>query len=226
LTTAALFEEGAEESGGFVLQDSAVVGVGVVQARIGGEVVEGAGGPGFGVGSSVDEAAYAGGVQSAGAHGAGFEGGVEGASSEAPAAERARGAAQGEELGVGRRVFQGLAFVVSHRQDLSVSGDHGADGNFAPLGGQRGLFEGAAHQAQVPCGFGFVVRFKFFGHGADNSNAARYDQRGQTGSFFVVGGIVQRSRAEGVAEVREVYDRLRGSVRRAVVARIGWWIFA
>ena len=95
LPTAALFEEGAKESGGFVPQDSALIGVGVVQTRIGGEVVEGTGGAGFGVLGGVDEATYAGGVEGTGAHGAGFEGGVEGAAGEAPAAELTGGATEG-----------------------------------------------------------------------------------------------------------------------------------
>jgi hypothetical protein len=217
--TAALFEEGAKESGGFVLQDSALVRVCVVQTRIGGEVVEGTGGPGFGILGGVDEATYAGGVEGTGAHGAGFEGGVEGAAGEAPAAELASGATEGEELGVGRRVFQGLAFVVGLRQDLSILGDHGADGYLSPLGSQRGLFESAAHKAQIPLCFeprlrrpglfGFVVRFRFLWHGADNSNAARYDQDGgRTDKFFVIGGVVQRSQIESMAEVWEVYERL------------------
>jgi hypothetical protein len=219
LPTAALFEEGAKESGGFVAQDSALVGVGVVQTRIGGEVVEGTGGAGFGILGGINEATYASGVKGASAHGAGFEGGVECAAGEAPAAELAGGATEGEELGVGRRVFQCLAFVVGRRQDLSILGDHGADGYLSPLGSQRGLFEGAAHQAQVslcfgprlrcPGLFGFVVWFKFLWHGADNSNAARYDQRGgRADRFFVIGGIVQHSRAESMAEGREVYERL------------------
>jgi hypothetical protein len=219
LPTAALFEEGAKESGGFVPQDSALVGVGVVQTRIGGEVVEGTGGAGFGILGSVDEATYAGGVEGTGAHGAGFEGGVEGAAGEAPATELAGGATESEELGVGRRVFQGLAFVVGRRQDLSILGDHGADGYLSPLGSQRGRFEGEAHKAQIPLCFGprlrrpglfgFVVRFRFLWHGADNSNAARYDQGGgRTDKFFVIGGVVQRSQVESMAEVREVYRPL------------------
>ena len=44
----------------------------MVEARIGWEVVESTGGTGFGVGGGVDEAAYAGSVEGAGAHGAGL----------------------------------------------------------------------------------------------------------------------------------------------------------
>ncbi len=150
----ALFEEGLEEGGGFALQDPAVAGVGVVKAGVGGEVVEGTGGAGFGVGGGVDQAAYAGGVESAGAHGAGLEGGVEGTTGEAPAPRAGGGAAEGKELGVGGRVLRGLAFVVGGCQDLPSPDDHGADGDLAPRVGLFGLFEGATHEPPVPVGFG------------------------------------------------------------------------
>jgi hypothetical protein len=71
-------------------------------------------------------------------------------------------------------------------EDLSVSSDYCADGYLSLLGGQRGHFQGVAHQAQVLCDLGirrlglfwpavasgFAIRFEFFGHSADNSNAA------------------------------------------------------
>jgi hypothetical protein len=68
----------------------------VVQAKVCGEVIEGTGGTGFGVGGGVDEAAYSGSVESAGAHRARFEGGVEGTAGETPAPELTSGAAEGE----------------------------------------------------------------------------------------------------------------------------------
>lgn len=170
---AALFEEDAEESGGFVPQDSGGVGIDVVQAGVGGEVVEGARGAGFGVRGGVDEAAYAGGVQGAGAHGAGLKGGVESTAGEAPATELFGGAAEGEKLGVSGRVSGGFALVVGGRHDLLSPGDHGAHGNLALFSGLRGFFEGAVHHCKVS-GRRLVVIFwfKFFGHGADNSNAS------------------------------------------------------
>src|SRR5215218_4893160 len=112
---AAFFEEGAEESSGFVLQNPTLVGVGVVQARVSGEIVEGAGSTSLGILGGVDEAANTGGVERAGAHGAGFEGCIEGTLSESPATEFACGATQGEELGVGRWVTECLTLVVGHR---------------------------------------------------------------------------------------------------------------
>jgi hypothetical protein len=65
----------------------------MVKAGVGGEVIEGTGGAGFGIWGGVDEAAYTGGVKGAGAHRAGFEGSVEGAAGEAPGSEYFGGAA-------------------------------------------------------------------------------------------------------------------------------------
>lgn len=140
----------------------------MVQAGIRGEVVEGTGGAGFRVGGGVDETAYAGGMESASAHRARFEGDVEGTACEAPAPELSGGAAEGEQLGVSSRVFGCFAFVVGCRQDLLSPGDHGADGDLALLGGSRGLLEGTAHHREIPrgvsCGFGArLARAAVFG---------------------------------------------------------------
>ena len=97
------------------MQNPTLVGVGVVQARVSGEIVEGAGGTGLGILGGVDEAANTGGVERAGTHGAGFKGCIEGTPSEAPATELACGATEGEELGVGRWVTECLTLVVGHR---------------------------------------------------------------------------------------------------------------
>ncbi len=84
----------------------------MIEAGVCRKVVEGAGGACFGIGGGVDEAIYTGGVEGAGAHGAGFEGNVEGAAGETPASELVGGAADGEEFGVGCRVSRSLALVV------------------------------------------------------------------------------------------------------------------
>ncbi len=172
-SAAALFEEGAEEGGGLVSQDSGGVGVGVVQSGVGGKVVEGAGGACFGVRGGVDEAADAGGVEGAGAHGAGLQGGVEGAAGEAPRLELLGGAAEGEEFGVGGRISGGFALVMGGRYDLLSSDDYRSYGDFALFGGPRGFFEGTAHHYKVSFFELFrVFRFQFFRHGVDNSNTA------------------------------------------------------
>ena len=168
------------------MQDSAGVWVGMVETRVGGEIVEGAGSAGFGIGDGVDQAAYAGSMEGASAHGAGLEGTVEGAAGEAPALHTDSGAAEGEEFGMGGGVLCGLTFVVGNSQDLLSSSDHGADRNLTPFGGLPSLFEGAAHKSQVLLG-GFGIRFprvrlfrlvvavesEFFGHNGDDDNKWR-----------------------------------------------------
>jgi hypothetical protein len=147
---AAQFEEGAEQGGRLDLQNAGSTGVGVVQTGIRGQVVEGTGRAGFRVWGGVDEATYPGGVEGTGAHRAGFQGSVEGTSGEAPTPEFPGGAAEGEEFCVGGRIFARLALVMGYRQDLLVPRDHSADGDLSLLGGSLGLFEGAAHQLEVP----------------------------------------------------------------------------
>ena len=112
---AALFEEGAEQGGRLDLQNAGSTGVGVVKAGIRGEVVEGTGRAGFGVWGGIDEATYPGGVEGTGAHGAGFQGSIEGTPDEAPAPEFPRGAAEGEELCVGGRIFRSLPLIMGCR---------------------------------------------------------------------------------------------------------------
>ncbi len=165
----------------------------MVEARICRKVIKGTGSAGFRVGGSVNETAYAGGVKGAATHRAGFEGRVEGTAGEAPGTELAGGAPEGEELGVGGRVFRRLAFVVGDRQDLLPPSDHGADGDLAELGGSRGLLECAPHHREVCCrvrcgsrirsvplrifGFRLPTVFHLFVHVDDDNNVAWYIQR-------------------------------------------------
>ena len=69
---AAALKKGAQEVGSFDFEQSASGRKGVIETGIGGKVVESAGGAGFGVRGSVDQAAYTSGVESAGAHGTGL----------------------------------------------------------------------------------------------------------------------------------------------------------
>jgi hypothetical protein len=147
--SAAVFEEILEQFGGFGFEDASFDGDGVVEATICGDVVEGPGVTGLQVGSSVDEATYAGGVSGTRAHGAWFQGGVEGAAGQTPASQSYGGLTDGEELGVGGGVICGLAFVGGDGQNLLSFGDHGTHGNLAPFGGAFGGEEGAAHKSQV-----------------------------------------------------------------------------
>ena len=128
------------------MQDSTGIGVGVVEAGVGRKVVEGTSSTGFGIRGGVDQTAYAGGMQSAGAHEARLEGGIEGTVGEAPATQPLGGTSEGEEFGVGGRVFRGLAFIVGGGQYLLSFSDHGADGNLPLFSSTCSLFEGAAHK--------------------------------------------------------------------------------
>jgi hypothetical protein len=161
----------------------------MVEAGVSRKVIEGTGSAGFGIWGSVDQTAYAGSVEGTSAHGARFEGTIEGAAGEAPAPHAGGSTAEGEEFSMGGRVFRGLTFVVSGGQYLLSPCDHGADGDFSLFGSPRGFFEGAAHKPQVPGGFGArlaqqwllalvaAVGFKLFVHGSDNSSTVRHNQQ-------------------------------------------------
>ena len=142
---AAVLEEITEQTGGFGLEEAPFDDDGVVEAGIGGDVVEGPGVTGLRVGGGVDETVYTGRVGRAGAHGARFQGGVEGTAGEAPPARSFGGLADGEELGVGGGISGGFALVGGDSEDLLSPGDHGADRDLAPPGGALGGEQGAAH---------------------------------------------------------------------------------
>jgi hypothetical protein len=69
-----------------------------------------------------------------------------------------------------------------------------------------------------------VVRFRFLWHGADNSNAARYDQGGgRTDKFFIIGGLCNAARSRvwrRFGRSMSVCEALLGA--RSWV-RTGWW---
>ncbi len=126
----------------------------MVEAVVGAEVVEGVDGAGLGVAGAVDEAGEAGVDDGAGAHGAGFEGDVEGAIEETPVAEGLPGLAEGDDFGVGGGVVVEFAEVVSAADDLrwgveGVMDDEGTDGDFGASGGILGELEGLAHEEDV-----------------------------------------------------------------------------
>jgi hypothetical protein len=77
-----------------------------------------AAGSGFGVGSGVDQAADAGVEDGSGAHGAGFEGDVEGAVVEAVVFKSEAGLAEGYDFGVGGGVAVAEDAVLASADDL------------------------------------------------------------------------------------------------------------
>ena len=90
-----------------------------------------AAGSGFGVGGGVDEATDARVEDGSGAHGAGFEGDVEGAVCEAIVPEMKAGLAEGDDLGVGGGVAVAKDSVLAAGDDLISVNDDCADGDFA-----------------------------------------------------------------------------------------------
>lgn len=106
----------------------------MVEAGVGGKIIECSGGACFGVGGSVDETAYAGCVEGSGTHRAGLQGGVEGAAGEAPAVESFGGAAEGQEFGVSGRIVCGLAFVVGEGYNFGTPRHDGAYRDLPLLG--------------------------------------------------------------------------------------------
>jgi hypothetical protein len=134
----AVFEEVFEEFGGFGLQHAAMCGEGMVEAGVGGGVMEGTGVSCLPIWGGVDQAGEAGGVGCSGAHGAGLQGRVEGAAGEAPGAEVSGGPLDSQEFGVGGGIFPSLAFVSGDGQDLPSPSDDGSDGDFALFGGFPG----------------------------------------------------------------------------------------
>lgn len=134
----------------------------MVEAGVGGDVVEGSRGSGLGVGSGVDQARDAGGVGGSGAHRAGFERGVERAAGEPPGAEGFGGAAEREYLGVGRGVGRRFTLVGGYGENLPVLGNQRADGYLSSRCRFGGGAKGAAHEIRV-CFIDATV-FKLFEH--------------------------------------------------------------
>jgi len=120
----------------------------VVQAGVGGEVVERTGRPRFRVGGTEHEHADAGGERRARAHRTRFECHDERAAVEPPRADGYRGVAEREHLGVGGRVAGQLAFVVAAGEEGAVlqAHDDGADGHVTGPRRRLGLGPGDAHE--------------------------------------------------------------------------------
>jgi hypothetical protein len=108
-----------------------------------------AAGPGFGVGRGVDEAADAGVEDGSGAHGAGFERGVEGAVFEAVVRESAAGFAEGYDLGVGGGVAVAEDSVLASAYDFILVDDDCAYRDFAVGFGVVSFGDGKLHQVVV-----------------------------------------------------------------------------
>src|SRR5215208_8257349 len=119
---ATILKEVAEQCGGSFFEKAAFDDEGMIEAGVGGGVVEGACVSGFGIRSRVDQTRETACVGCAGAHGAWFQGDVEGAACKSPAACGGGCPTDGEEFGVGGGVPCSLALVGGDGHDLPSPG--------------------------------------------------------------------------------------------------------
>ncbi len=152
-----MFAEAGEElaqagRGGFGEDTGGDFGL-VVEAGVGGDLEEGADGAGLGVVAAVDDALDSGVDDGAGAHGARFEGAVQGAAAQVPGAQSGGGLAEREDFGVRGGVLVGLATIAGAADDAAAGvDDDAADGDVAVVCGAVGLFEGEFHEGDVGIG--------------------------------------------------------------------------
>jgi len=100
----------------------------------------------------------------AGAHGAGFEGDVEGAAfvvfvAEAIVFQGAAGLAEGYDLGVGGGVVIAEDAVLAADDDLAAMDDDCADGDFSPALGGAGFGDGGLEIGEVVVELGSHCKF-------------------------------------------------------------------
>ncbi len=132
----------------------------VVQARVGNNLIKTFAAAGLGVVRTVDQALDPGQDDCAGAHDAGLERHVEDALFEPPGAERSAGPGQGQALGVGSRVVQSLAQVVSLRDHSTGTHHEGTDRNLTEVSSlvrqfeRRAIIEWSNESSRAP-GFAF-----------------------------------------------------------------------
>ena len=121
----------------------------MVELRMVEDGEDGTAGSGFGIGGGVDEATDASVQDGSGAHGTGFEAGVEGAVFEAVVAEMEAGFAEGYDLGVGGGVGVAEDSVLAAADDLVVVDDDCAYGDFAVRFGRVGFGNGGSEIVEV-----------------------------------------------------------------------------
>ena len=130
----------------------------VVEPGVRAEVVERAAGPSPGVAGAEDDPAHSACDQGSRAHGAGLERDDQCHCMEPPSADGDGGIAQGQDLGVRRRIGLDLSLVVAGRHDPPIDEGDGADRDFSLVGGQPGLGQGELHGVLVAQRFGRVSR--------------------------------------------------------------------
>ena len=168
---ATILEEVAEQCGCSFFKKAAFDDERMIEALVGEDVVEGSCVSGFGIRGRVDQASETACVGGAGAHGAWFQCGVEGAAGQSPAACGGGCPADGEELGVGGWIPCSLTLICRDGQDLLSPGDNSPDGNLILLGSLFSGEQGAAHHGEV--GLNKVV-CHWSVHEADDSSPYYY----------------------------------------------------
>jgi hypothetical protein len=121
----------------------------MIEAGVGEGVVEGACVSGFGIRGRVDQTRETARVGGAGAHGARFQGGVEGAACQSPSACSGGCTTDGEELGVGGGITCSLTLICGDGQNLLSPGDDSSDRNLALVCSVLSGEQGAAHHGEV-----------------------------------------------------------------------------
>lgn len=156
-----------EDGEGFGFEDAGSDLAAMIQGRLLEEIEKSARCPALGIPHAEDDAADAAMDDRAGAHGAGLLGHVKVAIGQTPVAESLLRLAQGEHLGVGGGIAQGLDLVVGAGDDRAPLHDDGADRHFTGLESAPGLAQGLLHEKGVAREFdrglgrirpGFVVR--------------------------------------------------------------------
>src|SRR5829696_3843576 len=164
---ATILEEVAKQCGGPFFENAAFDDEGMIEAGVGGGIVKGAGVSGFGIRGRVDQTRETACVGGAGAHGARFQSGVEGAACQSPAACGGGCATDSEEFGMGGRIPCSLTLIGRDGQGFPSPGDDSSDRNFALFGGLLSGEQGAAHHSDV--GLRRIV-YQWRLHEADNSS--------------------------------------------------------
>src|SRR5215218_4317131 len=170
---ATILEEVAEQCGCSFFKKAAFDDERMIEALVGEDVVEGSCVSGFGIWGRVDQTRETACVGGAGAHGAWFQCGVEGAACQSPAACGGGCPTDGEEFGMGGRIPCSLTLIGRDGQGFPSPGDDSSDRNFALFGGLLSGEQGAAHHSDV--GLRRIV-YQWRRHEADDSSL----------SFFVV----------------------------------------
>ena len=121
----------------------------VIQRWLAGQVIQCSEVAPLGIGTSVHAVRHASQDHGPCAHRAGFQGHIDRAILQSPAAEMFSGSTHGQKLGMCRGILARLSQVVSASNDLPFVHNHRAHGDLANSAGPRSLLECFAHECVV-----------------------------------------------------------------------------